>query len=128
MYQFECHECDTGFDLMMSISEYSDSDSWECTGCGCEVTRDNRIITASSVTRAMYVDGTKRAGFSEQREILSLTKESYNMKPEDRKDIKSTIKSIFLLLKSNPSFSCSGVANAGIPFTSNTIYSSFFLS
>jgi len=40
----------------------------------------------------------------------------------------STINPIFLLLKSNPIFSCSGVANAGIPFTSRTTYSSFSLS
>jgi len=93
-YPFKCDSCDTEFDLMMSISSYESGSQWSCESCSEPITKDNRVMVASNVTRASYVDGTVRAGFADSKEILKLRQSSYNMKPEDRTEIKKTIKKI----------------------------------
>ena len=94
LYPFECPKCDGEFDLEMTIPEYDITQVWDCQCCDSTVTKDDRIICAASVTRASFIDGTKREGFAENREMLKLRKLSYDMKPEDRKDIKKTITEI----------------------------------
>jgi putative FmdB family regulatory protein len=94
MYPFQCPKCEEEFDVVLSISDYDKESSWDCIQCEGVVTKDDRIICAANVTRASYVDGTKRKGFAERKEALKLKKESYNMKPEDRKEIRKTIKQI----------------------------------
>lgn len=93
-YPLECGECETQFEPVHTIPEYDAIDEWECPGCGAAVTKKNRIIMAANVTRASYVDGTKRKGFAEQREIHNLRKASYDLPHDKRKDINKTIKSI----------------------------------
>ncbi len=51
-------------------------------------------MCAANVTRASYVDGTKRPGFAENKEIMKLRIASYSMPNEKRGDIKKEIKSI----------------------------------
>ena len=94
MYDFDCPKCQEEFSQAMTISEYGDSQVFECPQCQHPCDRDDRIITAASVTRASFVDGTKRPGFAERREALSLKTASYDMKSEDRKEIRKTIKEI----------------------------------
>lgn len=51
-------------------------------------------MTMPNVTRASYIDGTKRPGFADNRELLKLKQASYDLKPEDRKEIKKEINTI----------------------------------
>jgi putative FmdB family regulatory protein len=94
MYPFHCPKCDEEFDILLSMADYDTTAPWDCLHCEGTVTKDDRVMVAANVTRASYVDGTVRPGFAENREIIKLKKESYNMKHEDRKDIKKTIKEI----------------------------------
>lgn len=94
IYPFECPECEECQEVQLTIADYDTTDTFECQYCCFELTKDNRIMCAVNVTRASYVDGTKRKGFAENREMLELKKASYNMKPEDRKNIKKEIKTI----------------------------------
>tara|TARA_B100001094_G_C18091467_1_gene750648 strand:- start:462 stop:773 length:312 start_codon:yes stop_codon:yes gene_type:complete len=95
-YPFTCPECDTSVEFQMSISEYSE---WKSAGCSSPecyyvLTKKDRVLTAPNVTRETYVMGTVRPGFAEQREIMKLEHASYNLRPEDRKDIKKEISTI----------------------------------
>lgn len=94
MYPFHCQKCELEFDILMSMADYDTTAPWDCPECENKVTKKDRVMVAASVTRASYVDGTVRPGFKENKEILKLRKESYNMKHEDRKEIKKTIKDI----------------------------------
>lgn len=96
LYPFLCPNCNTQIELQMTIEKYEDWDSMGCPSLYCEhvIGKDDRIITASNVTRETYVMGTARPGFAEQKEILKLEKESYDLKPEDKKDIKKAINEI----------------------------------
>ena len=94
LYPFHCPKCETEFDIIMTMADYDTSAPWECLLCEGAVTKEDRVIVAANVTRASYIDGTVRHGFAENREILKLTKASYDMKPEDRREIKKTIKEI----------------------------------
>tara|TARA_B100001094_G_scaffold65503_2_gene61605 strand:+ start:13484 stop:13795 length:312 start_codon:yes stop_codon:yes gene_type:complete len=93
-YPFECQECETQFDIVLSIKEYDEQETWGCLNCESKVSKKDRIILASSVLRASYAMGTKRAGFADLKETLKLKTESYNMKPKERDQIKKTIKEI----------------------------------
>jgi hypothetical protein len=93
-YPFHCQKCDDEFDLVMTIPVYSETEIWDCQLCEGTVTKDDRILCAANVTRASFVDGTKRPGFSELKEAHKLKVASYNMKPEDRGDINKVIKDI----------------------------------
>jgi predicted nucleic acid-binding Zn ribbon protein len=94
VYPFACGHCEAEFDTIMTITEYEFKEFWDCPACLREVSKEDRIITRPNITKASYIDGTKRPGFAENREILKLKQESYNMKPDDRKAIKKTIKEI----------------------------------
>lgn len=94
MYPFECPKCQEEFDILLTMADYDEGKVWDCLLCEGTVTKENRVLCAASVTRASYVDGTKREGFAENREIMKLKLESYNMPHEKRKDIKKTIKDI----------------------------------
>ena len=94
IYDFSCSHCEAEFTATMTLTEYDFQEFWNCPGCLKDVSKEDRIITGASVTRASYIDGTVRPGFAENREMLKLKKLSYNMKHEDRKDIKKTIKEI----------------------------------
>jgi len=93
-YPFKCPECTEEFDIILSISEYEVTDEWNCLFCNHEITKKERVMCAANVTRASYVDGTKRKGFAERKEAHKLKVESYSMKPEDRGEIKKTMKAI----------------------------------
>ncbi len=93
-YPFECPHCQDTFDIVLSIKDYDATDTWDCLSCEGEITKKNRLMTMPSVTRVSYVDGTKRPGFAENREMLKLKQDSYNLKPEDRKEIKKEINTI----------------------------------
>ncbi len=93
-YPFECPECEADFDLVMRISTYEGEQMWDCPKCEMSVTKGDRVMVTSNVTRASYVDGTKRPGFAEQKLMHKLKLESYNMPHEKRGDIKKEIKNI----------------------------------
>ena len=95
MYPYRCPKCEDEFNITMTIAEYSEFEEFECPICGhANVTRDDRIMCAPSVTRASYVMGTKRPGFAERKEVLKLRSQSYNMRPEDRTGIRREIRNI----------------------------------
>jgi len=53
-----------------------------------------RLMQLPNVTRASFVDGTKRSGFAEMREALKLERESYKLKPSERTEIKREIRKV----------------------------------
>jgi hypothetical protein len=94
LYPFECPHCHEEFDIPILMDDYVAEDSWQCIKCDGDVSKDNRVMVAANVTRASFVDGTKRPGFAELKEANKLKTASYNMKPEDRGDIRKTISEI----------------------------------
>ena len=93
IYPFQCPGCDNEIEVLMTISQYEALDQAEHT-CGAVYTKKNRILCAASVTRASYVDGTKRPGFAENKEMLKMKMAEYSMKPEDRKEIRKERKKL----------------------------------
>ena len=97
IYLYKCPKCEGEFDVEMTIPQYSEFKEFECPieDCGhANITRDDRIITPAAVTRASYVMGTKRPGFAERKEVLKLKSQSYNLRPEDRTEIRREIRNI----------------------------------
>ena len=100
IYDFKCPHCSTANELTLSIGQYDDWSNGivepvvRCESCDGLLGLDNRVISAASVTRASFVDGTRRKGFAERKEAIKLKGEMYNMKPEDRGDVKKVIKEL----------------------------------
>jgi predicted nucleic acid-binding Zn ribbon protein len=51
-------------------------------------------ISAVTVLKASYPDGTKREGFAELKEASKLEAEMFNKKPEDRGELKKAVKDL----------------------------------
>ena len=51
----------------------------------------SRIPQLSAVTRASYVEGTKRKGFADLKEANRLQKASYDLPPKERQEVKKEI-------------------------------------
>ena len=94
IYPFHCPGCDEEIDNHMTFDEYEVFEEAEHPRCGAFYTKQDRIICAASVTRASFVDGTKRKGFAENKEMLKMKMAEYSMKPEDRKEIRKERKTL----------------------------------
>jgi len=81
-----CEECDLVTDILIDRDEQGGT--WGCPDCGGPM---SKTLSAPNFTRASYVDGTKRKGFSEHKEIARLESEAAELPPQKRGDIQKAI-------------------------------------
>lgn len=88
-YDYKCKSCEYTF---VDIVSYDDRDNiQECPDCGA-VNAFRFYGKMPGVTRASYVDGTKRKGFDTLKEVNKLEIEKADLPPEKRTDINKEIK------------------------------------
>jgi hypothetical protein len=84
-----CDKCDL---VAATLVERSEKDSsWECPDCDGTMAR---TLSAPNITRRSYVDGTKRKGFAEHKEIAKLEVEEAELPASKRGEIRRTIETI----------------------------------
>lgn len=93
-YSFYCEE---GHETVVNLPWDARGDTTECESCGQPA---EYKISAPNITRASFVDGTKRAGFSEGREALKIQREAKSH--ADRKEIAAEIKKMGVKVSKGP--------------------------
>ncbi len=96
LYDFQCPDCEAKIALEFTIKEYSEEfTSTSCPKCEDGVIgKNDRTPTAANITRASYVDGTRRPGFDRGKEIVKLKAASYDLPHDKRGDINKEINTI----------------------------------
>lgn len=82
-----CQDCDHVTDILIDRDEQGGT--WGCPECGGAM---SKTFSAPNITRASYVDGTKRKGFSEHKEIAKLESAAADLPPNKRGEINKAIK------------------------------------
>lgn len=84
-----CQDCDHVTDILIDRDEQGGT--WGCSECGGPM---SKTISAPNITKASYVDGTKRKGFAEHKEIARLQTEAADLPPNKRGEINKAIDTI----------------------------------
>lgn len=84
-----CEKCDLVTDLLIDREEQGGT--WECPACQGEM---RKTLSAPNITRASYVDGVKRKGFQDQKEIARLESEMFDKPLGERRQYEKSINQI----------------------------------
>lgn len=87
-YDYKCTTCEQKFIEVVKYDQREDKQL--CPDCGTST--GVYCISAPNITRASYVDGTKRKGFSEMKEAAKLNREAAHSGTEKRREIEKEIR------------------------------------
>ena len=86
-----CDKCDLVAATLVDRQEIITHKEWECPDCAGTMTR---TISAPNITRKSFVDGTKRKGFQDHKEIARLQIEEAELPANKRSEIRRSIETI----------------------------------
>lgn len=84
-----CQDCDLVTDIIIDRDEQGGT--WGCPECGGAM---SKTLSAPNITRASYVDGTKRKGFEDMKQAVRVEREMMDLPPEKRSEHKKAIKEL----------------------------------
>lgn len=85
-----CNECHHKEEMIIDISDWDAE--WTCPSCDTGIMR--RTISAPMVLNASFVDGTKRQGFDDMKEINKLRRAAADLPHSERGGIKGEIRKL----------------------------------
>lgn len=91
-----CSRCGKKWDELATEKEL-EVDEFGCTNCGENTGK--RVMSSPNVTRASYVDGTRRKGFRDLKEASKLNIQASNSRDETKKEIHKEIRKMRVDIK-----------------------------
>jgi len=86
----KCQDCELVWNELVE-RELENTAKFTCPNCGG---LGKKTVSAPTVLKATYPDGTKRDGFRDMKEALKLESEMYNKHYDKRKEYQDEIKKL----------------------------------
>lgn len=90
VYDYLCNKCQEKTEYLVNVADPNWDDPKPCMKCGRG--KCFRAPSAPPVQKASFVDGTKRAGLEDMKQVAKLEHAKANLPPSQRGEIEKEIK------------------------------------